>query len=209
MTLNRPYAKFDSRLLSPTRVKHMYAVIMTGGKQYRVKEGDLLSVEKLDAGHGQKVDFGQVLLIEDGENVLMGAPLLENALVRAEVIETYKDEKILVFKKKKTKQFRRTRGHRQQLTKIRVEGIFSDKSAAPAVEVRAPEPRPQVAEKPAAPKREAKAPAKPAPEPKKPAAKPKRPAREARTKAAPKAKTVGKKTAAAKPAPKSRKSTKE
>jgi large subunit ribosomal protein L21 len=185
----------------------MYAVILTGGKQYRVKEGDLLSVEKLEAGNGQKVHFGQVLLIEDGENILVGAPVLENALVRAEVIETYKDEKVLVFKKKRRKQFRRTRGHRQQLTRIRVEGIYPDKSAAPAEEAPREKPRPAVPEKAPARKAEAKAPEEAAAEAKKPAVKARKPAKEARgkAKAAPKAKTVGKKTAAAKPAPKPKK----
>jgi large subunit ribosomal protein L21 len=187
----------------------MHAVILTGGKQYRVKEGDILSIEKLDAGNGQKVHFSQVLLIEDGENVLVGAPVLENALVRAEVIETYKDEKVLVFKKKRRKQFRRTRGHRQALTKIRVEGIFPDKSAAPAEEAPVEKPQPAVREKVPAAKAEVKAPEKAAAERKKPAVKAKRAAKEARAKAAPKAKTVGKKTAAAKPAPKLKKATKE
>jgi large subunit ribosomal protein L21 len=187
----------------------MYAVILTGGKQYRVKEGDLLSVEKLEAGNGETIHFDRVLLIEDGENVLVGTPVLENAVVRAEVIETYKDEKVLVFKKKRRKQFRRTRGHRQQLTKVRVGGIFPDKSVAPAVEAPAEKPLPVVPEKAPAPKAEAKAPAKAAAPPKKPAAKAKRPGRDARAKAAPKAKTVGKKTAASKAGSKAKKATKE
>jgi large subunit ribosomal protein L21 len=126
-------------------------------------------------------------------------------MVRAEVIETYKDEKVLVFKKKRRKQFRRTRGHRQQLTKVRVGGIFPDRSVAPAVEAPAEKPLPVVREKAPAPKAEAKAPEMAVAPPKKPAVTAKKPAREARAKAAPKAKTVGKKTAA----PKSKKATKE
>jgi len=188
----------------------MYAVILTGGKQYRVKEGDLLSVEKLGIEPGRKVGFDEVLLIEDGESVLVGTPVLENALVRAEVVETYKDEKILVFKKKRRKQFRRTRGHRQQLTKVRVEGIYPDKSAAPAEEAPAlKKPEPVVREKAPEAKAAAGAPEKAAPVAKKPAVKAKKPARGAKVKAAPKAKTVGKKTAAAKPAAKPKKTTKE
>jgi large subunit ribosomal protein L21 len=187
----------------------MYAVILTGGKQYRVREGDLLSVEKLGVENGHKVDFSQVLLIEDGEGVQLGTPVLENALVRAEVIETYKDEKVLVFKKKRRKQFRRTRGHRQQLTRVRVEGIFPDKSTAPAVEAPRVKPQPAVQEKAPAAKPEIKAPAKVAEPPKKRAVKPKKPAKETRAKAAPKAKTVGKKTVAAKPAGKPKKAVKE
>ena len=186
----------------------MHAVILTGGKQYRVKEGDLLSVEKLEAENGHKIDFSQVLLIEDGENVLIGTPVLEGALVRAEVVETYKDEKVLVFKKKRRKQYRRTRGHRQQLTRIRIEGIFPDGSLAPAVEVPAEKPKPAVREKAAEAKPEAKAPETAAPAPKKPA-KAKKRAKDAHVKAAPKAKTVGKKTAGAKPAAKPKKATKE
>jgi large subunit ribosomal protein L21 len=178
----------------------MHAVILTGGKQYRVKPGDLLSVEKIGVENGHKFDFGQVLLIEDGENVLIGTPALAGALVRAEVVETYKDEKVLVFKKKRRKQFRRTRGHRQQLTKVRIEGIFPDGSLAPAVEAPVEKPEPAAREKAAEPKPrpQAQAPAAAAPAPKKPA-KAKKPAKDARAKAAPKAKTVGKKTAGAKP----------
>ena len=84
LTYRGSYAIFYSRILYGTKVEPMHAVIQTGGKQYRVKEGDLLSVEKLDAGQGQKVSFSQVLLIEDGGNVLLGLPVLEDALVRAE-----------------------------------------------------------------------------------------------------------------------------
>jgi large subunit ribosomal protein L21 len=188
----------------------MYAVILTGGKQYRVKEGDVLSVEKLDVGQGQKVSFGHVLLIEDGENILLGAPVLEDALVRAEVLELYKDEKVLVFKKKRRKQFRRTRGHRQQLTRVRIEGIYPDKSAAPAEEAPAAKPAPAVREKAAAPKPEPQAPEKkPEAAPKK-AARVKKSTKEARAKAAPQAKTVGKKTAGTKKtAAKPKKATKE
>jgi large subunit ribosomal protein L21 len=187
----------------------MYAVILTGGKQYRVKEGDLLSVEKLDVEPGRKVGFDQVLLIEDGESVLVGTPVLEKALVRAEAIATYKDEKILVFKKKRRKQFRRTHGHRQQLTKVRVEGIYPDRSAAPAEEAPVERPEPVIREKAPEAKAAAKPPEKEAAEPKKPARKIRKQARDAKVKAAPKAKTVGKKTAAAKPAGKPKKATKE
>jgi large subunit ribosomal protein L21 len=189
----------------------MYAVIQTGGKQYRVKEGDLFSVEKLEAGDGQKVDFKKVLLIEDGETILVGTPVLEKAIVRAEVIETYKDDKILVFKKKRTKQFRRTHGHRQQLTKVRVDGIYADASAAPAVEIAAKKPAPVRGKAPEV-KTKAEAPApekKVAPKAKKRAAKPKKLAKEARAKAAPKARTPARKTASGKPAAKPRKKTKE
>ncbi|MDH4196977.1 MAG: 50S ribosomal protein L21 [Candidatus Aminicenantes bacterium] len=157
----------------------MHAVILTGGKQYRVTAGDILSVEKLEADAGHKVQFDKVLLIEDGENVLIGTPFLPSAMVRAEVVETYKDDKVLIFKKKKTKQFRRTRGHRQILTKIKVERVFPDTTTASPEELRVepPAPRPAAAAPkkvhPAAP-RAAKPKAAPAAKPKaaeKPAAK--------------------------------------
>jgi len=179
----------------------MHAVILTGGKQYRVKEGDLLSVEKIPAENGHTYDFGRVLLIEDGENVLIGTPVLAGALVRAEVVETYKDEKVLVFKKKRRKQYRRTRGHRQQLTKVRIEGIYPDGSLAPAVVAPVEKPKPAAVEKAVEPKPQAAE--APAPAPKK-AAKAKKPAKKP-VHAAPKGKTVGKKTAGAK----AKKATKE
>lgn len=99
----------------------MYAVIKTGGKQYRVKEGDVLEIEKLGAEKGQKVNFDQVFLIEDEGRVLVGTPVVENAVVRAEVVENFKGDKVLIFKKKRRKQYRRTKGHRQELTKVRIE----------------------------------------------------------------------------------------
>ena len=114
----------------------MFAVIKTGGKQYVVKEGDVLRVEKLNAETGQKVLFEQVLLIEDGDQTLIGTPVLEAAVVKAEVVRNFKDEKILVFKKKRRKQYRRTRGHRQPLTEVKIEKIYADKTLVPADELK-------------------------------------------------------------------------
>jgi large subunit ribosomal protein L21 len=114
----------------------MFAVIKTGGKQYVVKEGDVLHVEKLGVEAGHRILLDQVLLIEDGGITLIGTPLLEKAVVRAEVIRNLKGEKVLVFKKKRRKQFRRTRGHRQPLTEMRIEKIIADKSAVPAEELK-------------------------------------------------------------------------
>jgi large subunit ribosomal protein L21 len=139
----------------------MFAVIQTGGKQYVVKEGDQLSVEKLDVEAGQTILFDRVLLIEEGDKTLIGAPVLEAAVVKAQVIENYKDDKILVFKKIRRKQYRRTRGHRQPLTKVAIVKIYSDKSGIPAEELGAavapiasktaakPAPKPKAAKKPA------------------------------------------------------------
>ncbi|HEA65122.1 MAG TPA: 50S ribosomal protein L21 [Candidatus Aminicenantes bacterium] len=102
----------------------MFAVIKTGGKQYKVQEGDVLNVEKLNIEKEKRVTFDKVLLIEDEGKTLIGTPFVENALVRAEVIENFKDKKVLVFKKKRRKQYRRTRGHRQELTRIKIEEII-------------------------------------------------------------------------------------
>jgi len=177
----------------------MYAVILTGGKQYRVKEGDVLSVEKLEAEAGHRVQFDKVLLVEDGENILIGTPFLPSAMVRAEVVENYKGDKVLIFKKKRTKQFRRTRGHRQLLTRIKVERVFPDTTTASPEELRVEPPAPRPAA--AAPKKvQAPAPRaakpKPAPKPAKPKAPEKTAAKKKETrppaKAPAKAKRAGK-----------------
>ncbi len=113
----------------------MFAIIKSGGKQYRVQQGDVIDVEKLPAGAGEKFHFSQVLLIADDKETLIGMPFVEKALVRAEVIEDFKGGKVIVFKKKRRKQFRRTRGHRQRLTRVRVEKIIPDVAALTAEEI--------------------------------------------------------------------------
>ena len=140
----------------------MYAVILTGGKQYRVKEGDVLAVEKLDLEPGRKAQFDRVLLIEDGGTVQVGTPVLDNAMVLGLVLENFKDEKVLVFKKKRRKQFRRTRGHRQQLTKIRITRIAADRTTITAEDLAEEKPAPAVAPEPVAKPKPAAAPEKPA-----------------------------------------------
>ena len=101
----------------------MYAVIKTGGKQYRVQAGDLLVVEKLDGEPGAEVAFGDVLMLGDGEAVTVGAPLVDGAKVSATLIETRKGEKIKVFKKIRRQGYRRTNGHRQMESVLRITGI--------------------------------------------------------------------------------------
>ena len=101
----------------------MYAVIKTGGKQYRVKPGDMLIVEKLTGDAGAEVSFDQVLALGEGADVQLGAPLVEGALVKATLVETRKGEKIKIFKKIRRQGYRRTRGHRQQETVLRVTSI--------------------------------------------------------------------------------------
>ncbi len=101
----------------------MYAVIKTGGKQYRVSPGDLLVVEKLDGEPGKSVAFGEVLMLGDGDKITVGAPAIDGASVTATFIETRKGEKIKVFKKIRRQGYRRTGGHRQQESVLRVTAI--------------------------------------------------------------------------------------
>ncbi len=101
----------------------MYAVIMSGGKQYRVSEGDVVRVEKLDAESGTPVEFKDVLLVKTEDKTFIGQPRVEGASVTGTLESQEKDEKVLVFKYKKKKQYRRTRGHRQQLSQVRIDRI--------------------------------------------------------------------------------------
>jgi large subunit ribosomal protein L21 len=98
----------------------MYAVIRTGGKQYKVQAGDLLVVEKLEGDAGANVSFGDVLMLGDGASVTVGAPLVDGASVTGALIETRKGEKVKVFKKTRRQGYRRTNGHRQLESVIRV-----------------------------------------------------------------------------------------
>jgi large subunit ribosomal protein L21 len=101
----------------------MFAVIKTGGKQYRVKPGDVLVVEKLAGEPGAKVAFDQVLMVGEGEAVTVGAPVVEGASVDATLIETRKGEKVKIFKKIRRQGYRRTRGHRQFESVLRVTAV--------------------------------------------------------------------------------------
>ena len=104
----------------------MYAVFASGGKQHRVEVGMLIDIEKLDASIGETINFSDVLVISDNEgDVQVGAPYLENATVTGEVVKQTKGKKILVFKSKRRKGYSRRRGHRQNLTRIKVTGIES------------------------------------------------------------------------------------
>ncbi len=101
----------------------MYAVIKTGGKQYRVSPGDLMVVEKLAGEPGSDVSFGEVLMVGEGDAVVVGAPTVAGASVLATLVETRKGEKIKIFKKIRRQNYRRTGGHRQHETALRVIGI--------------------------------------------------------------------------------------
>jgi large subunit ribosomal protein L21 len=100
----------------------MYAVIKTGGKQYKVSAGDLLKVEKLDGAVGDTIELNEVLMV-GGEEVKIGTPLLPNAKVSAQIVEQGKDKKILVFKSKRRKNYRKKYGHRQPLTRLKITNI--------------------------------------------------------------------------------------
>lgn len=97
----------------------MYAIIATGGKQYKVEAGDEVLIEKIDEEIGAKVNF-DVLMVSDGENVRIGTPVLADASVTAEVLEHGKGEKVIVFKYKPKKKYRRKQGHRQPYTKVKI-----------------------------------------------------------------------------------------
>ena len=101
----------------------MYAVIKTGGKQYRVQPGDTIVVEKLDGEAGAAVNFGEVLMLGGDKGVTVGAPLIDGAVVAATLIETRKGEKVKIFKKIRRQGYRRTRGHRQMESVLRITGI--------------------------------------------------------------------------------------
>lgn len=151
----------------------MFAVIKTGGKQYRVTENDVLVVEKLAGEAGETVQFDQVLMIgEDGKAPTVGSPLIDKAAVTAEVVKQTRGDKVIIFKKRRRQNSRRKNGHRQDLTLVKITGISATgakkapaKKAAPkkaAEDKPAAEKKAAPAKKPAAKKETAakKAPAK-------------------------------------------------
>jgi large subunit ribosomal protein L21 len=101
----------------------MFAVVKTGGKQYRVKAGDTLTVEKLPVEVGAEILLDKVLMLAEGDNVTLGKPLVAGASVRATVLAHTKGEKIKIFKMRRRKHYRKTLGHRQSYTELRVDDI--------------------------------------------------------------------------------------
>ncbi len=167
----------------------MYAVIKTGGKQYKVAKDQIVIVEKLTAATGDSVAFDQVLLVGEDEKTALGAPYVAGASVMAEVVEQTRGDKIIVFKKKRRKNHRRRNGHRQFETVLRITEILTDgkkpaKAAKPKAEPKAdPGTDPETKAKPAA---------KTEPEAKEVAAKVKAPAKKAKTAAKSAAKSEAK-----------------
>jgi len=100
-----------------------YAIIKTGGRQFRVAEGDTIDVDLLDVDSGKTAIFGDVLMFADGDNVTHGNPLISGAKVTAEVVEQRKDKKIIAFKYKRRKGYHRTVGHRRKLTRVKIKSI--------------------------------------------------------------------------------------
>ena len=103
--------------------KDKYAVIETGGQQYAVRVGEVHKIAKLETEPGTKVEFDKVLFINDGGKIKIGKPTVENAKVSAEVVEQALDKKIRIFKYKRRKKYRRTTGHRQQVTYVKITNI--------------------------------------------------------------------------------------
>ncbi len=133
----------------------MYAIVEIAGQQFKVEKDQQLFVHRLEGKEGAKVSFDNVLLIDDKGKVNVGAPVIAGASVSATIVEHLKDDKVIVFKKKRRKGYKVKNGHRQYLTKIQVEGI-SEKGGAKTAAKKA-EPKAEV--KVEAPKAEAKAPA--------------------------------------------------
>ena len=133
----------------------MYAVLKTGGKQYKVAPNDVIIVEKLAAEAGTSIDLDDVLMISDGDSMTVGTPMLDGAKVSAQVLEQKRGKKIIVFKKKRRQNYRRTIGHRQELTVLRITDILAagqkkakakPAKAAPAAVEDAPESAPEATE---------------------------------------------------------------
>ncbi len=103
----------------------MYAVIATGGKQYRVSEGAVLRIEKLDAEEGASIEFDRVLLVGDGDSVSVGKPFVDGGKVQATVMSQGKARKVEIVKFRRRKNYRRTKGHRQNFTQVKITGIVA------------------------------------------------------------------------------------
>lgn len=116
----------------------MYAVIKTGGKQYRVQEGDVITIEKLNANVGDKVEFDEVLVLGEGADIKVGTPFLDGVKVFGTVTENGKGKKVIIFKYKSKKDYRKKQGHRQPYTMVEITGLGTDKpaKAAPAAEAK-------------------------------------------------------------------------
>ena len=156
----------------------MYAIVEIAGQQFKVAKDQKVFVHRLQEEEGKKVTFHDVLLLEDGKNVTIGAPAIDGAAVEATVVKHLKGDKVIVFKKKRRKGYRKKNGHRQYLTELLIEGIVAKGAKKPAAnKAKAAAPKVKAEPKKEAPKKEAPAAKKAAPKKaeapaKKPAAKP-------------------------------------
>lgn len=119
-------AKKDRGASGAHGVGAMYAVVKTGGKQYRVAKNDIIEIERLPGEEGDIVTLGDVLMIGDGAEVKIGAPLIAGASVAGEIVEQARGDKVIIFKKRRRQNYRRKRGHRQLLTVLKVTDILTD-----------------------------------------------------------------------------------
>ncbi|HUL06601.1 MAG TPA: 50S ribosomal protein L21 [Candidatus Acidoferrum sp.] len=140
----------------------MFAVIRTGGKQYRVAPNDVIKVERLPGAAGEVIELAEVLMLGDGDKVTVGAPLVGGACVGASVIAQGQGDKVLIFKKNRRHNYRRKNGHRQDLTVLRITEILTDgqKPSQQAAEAKPAEAKPKKAKKAAAAEGESKPKAK-------------------------------------------------
>ncbi|MBX9620884.1 MAG: 50S ribosomal protein L21 [Alphaproteobacteria bacterium] len=154
----------------------MFAIIKTGGKQYKVAANDVIKVEKLIGASGDTIEFSDVLMMGEGSSVKVGEPLVSNARVCGTVLDQIRDDKVIIFKKNRRHNYRRKNGHRQYLTVVRITDILAEgqspakAKSAPKAEAKSVEENAapvKAASKPAASKKDAPKAAKPSPKPSK------------------------------------------
>ena len=133
----------------------MLAIFKTGGKQYSVKAGQILKVEKLDGIKGDAISFNDILAISDENKHTIGSPMVQGATVEAKILDQIRDKKIIIFKKRQRQNYRHTQGHRQYLTVLKIESIEMDgkKSSAPVKEKKDIKAKSTLIKKKAAPKK--------------------------------------------------------
>lgn len=112
----------------------MYAVVESGGKQHKVRQGELVHVEKIEGNPGELITLESVLLVSEGDSIHVGSPMIEGARVTGEIVEQGKARKIVVLKKKRRKGYRRKQGHRQLFTCLKIKEITVPEGAAPMIE---------------------------------------------------------------------------
>jgi len=111
-----------------------YAIIETGGKQYRVHNNDIVSVERLGVEAGQQIEFGDVLAVSNGQTLLIGTPRVKGATITGTVMEHYRDRKLISFKFKRRKGYRKKKGHRQELTRVKIHTFLTEEAPEPEAE---------------------------------------------------------------------------